>query len=53
VRPETDRYDQDLASLARETRRIAETIMENAIRARLNEIADELSNMASPREQSR
>jgi hypothetical protein len=52
VRPEKDRCDQELASLARETRRVADSINESAIRARLIEIADELFDLASPREKS-
>jgi hypothetical protein len=52
VRPEEDRCDQELTSLARETRRVADSIMDNAIRARLIAIADMLSDLASPRERS-
>jgi hypothetical protein len=52
VRPEKDRCDNELVSLARETRRVAHSISESAIRARLFEIADELFDLASPREKS-
>jgi hypothetical protein len=49
VRTEEHRCDQELIALARETRRLACSISESAIRARLIEIADALSDLASPR----
>jgi hypothetical protein len=48
VRPASNRSDRELASLAQETRRVAESITEHAIRARLIEISEEMLNLASP-----
>jgi hypothetical protein len=50
VRPEDTRSDQELVSLAQETRRVAAAIAEAAIRARLIEIADEILDLAAPKE---
>jgi hypothetical protein len=52
VRPEDDRRDQELISLAHETRLVADSITEAAIHARLIEIADELFDLACPKEKS-
>jgi hypothetical protein len=52
VRAHDDRYDAELASLAHETRLVADIITETAIRHRLIEIADEISELAFPVETS-
>ena len=52
VRPQEDVCDQELASLAKETRRVADLVVESAIRIRLIEIADRLADLASPQERS-
>jgi hypothetical protein len=46
VRPNDIRRDEELVSLSRETRRVADAIDESAIHARLIEIADELLDLA-------
>jgi hypothetical protein len=48
VRSELGQCDQELASLARETRQVAETIAEPEIRQRLFKIADALLYLACP-----
>jgi hypothetical protein len=52
VPPAGDRYDEGLIALVQETRRVAETMMDAAIRSRLLEIANEVLDLASPREKS-
>jgi hypothetical protein len=52
VRQEPDSRDQELVSLAQETRRVAAAFAEGAMRARLIEIADEMLDLAGCREQS-
>ncbi len=50
MRPEDDRCDQELVSLARETRQAADSIIEGVIHARLIEIANEIRDLACPEE---
>ena len=50
VRSEHDPGDQELVSLARETRLVADSIGDPAIRDRLIEIANALMDLASPRQ---
>jgi hypothetical protein len=45
-----DPHDQGLIALVQETRRVAETITDTAIRTRLLEIADEVLDLASSRD---
>jgi hypothetical protein len=52
VRPKTHRHDQDLISLARETRRAADSMPDAALHERLIEIADELLDLAGAREKA-
>jgi hypothetical protein len=52
VQSEDHRRDQELASLALETRLVAESITESPIHDRLIQIADELLDLARPMEKS-
>jgi hypothetical protein len=52
VRPEHHQRDQELVSLALETRRVADSITESPIHDRLIQIADELLDLARPMEKS-
>ena len=49
MQPTENGFDQELASLARETRRVADTIEEPEIRARLIEISNEMLELAFPK----
>jgi hypothetical protein len=53
VRPTVEQCDQELAALARETRRVAATIREPAVRNRLIEIAEETLDLARSMQNSR
>ena len=48
MQPTDDQFDQELSSLARETRRVAESIADPALRSRLIEIANEMLALAFP-----
>jgi hypothetical protein len=52
VQPAANRSDEDLVSLARETRRIADLIVETAIRDRLIEISNEMLGLACLKEKA-
>jgi hypothetical protein len=52
VQPAANRSDADLLALARETRRIADLIVEPAIRDRLIEISNEILGLACPKEKA-
>ena len=52
MQPQSHRHDQELVSLAQETRLAAESITEPAIYDRLIEIADELLDLACSMEKS-
>lgn len=52
MRPEHHQRDQELVSLALETRLVADSITESPIHDRLIQIADELLDLARPMEKS-
>jgi hypothetical protein len=49
MQPADNEFDDELASLARETRRVAESIAEPKIRDRLIEISNEMLELAFPK----
>jgi hypothetical protein len=52
VQPESHRHDQELISLAQETRLVADSITDAVVHDRLIEIADELLDLATSEEKS-